>query len=117
VRSASLRRTRTWLGGLSAAAILFGAADALADGRAELEKARASFLARNFSDAEERLRSIVDPRSGIRERSLISQARMYLGAIYVQQGRTDEAKELFRTLVFDDSSFEPDPLSFPSERR
>ncbi len=93
----------------------FSAPAALADGRAELEKARASFLARNWKDAEERLKVLLDPKNGLKERPLISQARMYLGASLLAQGQKDEAKEVFEKLVLEDSSYEPDPLSFPSE--
>ncbi|MBX3221458.1 MAG: hypothetical protein KF795_13130 [Labilithrix sp.] len=88
---------------------------AYADPRAELEKARASFLARNWIDAEERLRVLLDPKSGLKDRSLISQARMYLGASLLAQGRKDDATEIFEKLVLDDPAFDPDPLSFPSE--
>lgn len=94
---------------------LFAAGDALADARAELEKARASFLAHNWSDAEQRLRALLDPQTGLKERALIAQARMYLGATLIAEGRRDEAQDLFGKLVLDDPSFEPDPLSFPSE--
>lgn len=95
-------------------ALLVGS-PARADARAELEKARASFLARNWADAEERLRVILDPKSGLKERSLISQARMYLGASLLLQGKKDDATDVFEKLVLDDPTFEPDPLSFPSE--
>lgn len=88
---------------------------ASADGRAELEKARASFLARNWTDAEDRLRVLLDPKTGLKERVLISQARMYLGASLLAQGKAEPAKELFEKLVLDDPSYEPDPLSFPSD--
>lgn len=86
-----------------------------ADDRAELEKARASFLARNFADAEERLRVLLDPSTGLKERPLVSQARMYLGAAQLAQGKREDAKQTFEKLVLDDPSYEPDPLSFPSE--
>jgi hypothetical protein len=91
------------------------APSAHADGRAELEKARASFLARNWTDAEGRLRVLLDPSTpnGLKERSLISQARMYLGASLLALGKTDEAKDTFEKLVLDDPTFEPDPLGFP----
>src|SRR5262249_8084311 len=66
-------------------------------------------------DAEERLLTLLDPKSGLKERSLISQARMYLGASLLAQGKKDEAKDTFEKLVLDDPTFEPDPLSFPSD--
>jgi tetratricopeptide (TPR) repeat protein len=91
------------------------AAPARADARAELEKARASFLARNWTDAEERLRVLLDPKSGLMERSLVSQARMYLGASLLSQGKKEDAKEVFEKLVLDDPTFDPDPLSFPGD--
>jgi hypothetical protein len=96
-------------------ALLASRGVARADGRAELEKARASFLARNWSDAEERLRTLLDPKTGLKERPLISQARMYLGATLILEGKKDDAKGVFEKLVLDDPSFEPDPLSFPGE--
>lgn len=103
---------RSLVAGIFAAAFLMSA-QAWADGRAELEKARASFLARNWSDAEERLRVLLDPNTGLKERSLISQARMYLGASLLALGKTEDAKDTFEKLVLDDPTFEPDPLSFP----
>lgn len=84
-----------------------------ADSRTELEKARASFLARNWIDAEERLHVLLDPKSGLKDRTLISQARMYLGASLLALGKTEDAKDAFEKLVLDDPTFEPDPLSFP----
>jgi hypothetical protein len=103
-----------WLVAAAVAALVtLSGAPAHADGRAELEKARASFLARNWTDAEERLRVLLDPKSGLKERSLVSQARMYLGAYLLVQGKKDDAKDTFEKLVLDDPTFEPDPLSFP----
>src|SRR5687767_2473070 len=97
------------------AVALLGAGKARADGRVDLEKARASYLARNYSEAEERLRVILDPATGVRERTLLSPARMYLGAVLFAQGKKDAAKEIFEKLVLEDPTFEPDPLSFPGE--
>lgn len=94
---------------------MLAAEPAHADARADLEKARAAFLARNWIDAEERLRVLLDEKNGLKERSLISQARMYLGASLLAQGKKDDAKETFEKLVLDDPTFEPDPLSFPSD--
>ena len=91
------------------------AVPARADARADLEKARAAFLARNWVDAEERLRALLDPKNGLKERSLVSQARMYLGAALLAQGKTEEAKDTFEKLVLDDPTFDPDPLSFPGD--
>jgi tetratricopeptide (TPR) repeat protein len=96
---------------------IFAGAPAYADARAELDKARASFNARNWTDAEERFRTLLDPKNAqsLKERSLISQARMYLGASLFELGKKDEAKEVFEKLVLDDPTFDPDPLSYPGE--
>lgn len=106
---------RRGLAGLLFGVLTFGATPAFADGRAELEKARASYLARNWSEAEERARALVDPASGLKDRALVSQARMILGAALIAQGKKDAAVEVFEKLVLDDSTFEPDPLSYPSD--
>jgi hypothetical protein len=88
---------------------------ARADGRADLEKARAAYLARNYAEAEERLRVLVDPKTGLREPGLLSQARMNLGAVLLAQGKKDAGSEVFERLILEDPSYEPDPLSFPGE--
>lgn len=106
---------RRLLASLVLGALLLGATPAFADGRAELEKARASYLARNWGEAEERLRVLVDPVTGLKERALVSQARMYLGATLLAQGKREAAVEVFEKLVLEDSTFEPDPLGFPGE--
>lgn len=108
-------RLRCLVASAALALATLSAPAARADGRAELEKARASFLARNFADAEERLRVLLDPKTGLKERPLVSQARMYLGASLLAQHKTEGAKQTFEKLVLDDPSYEPDPLSFPSE--
>jgi tetratricopeptide (TPR) repeat protein len=84
-----------------------------ADPRADFEKARAAFTARNWTEAEDKFRTLLDARSGLKERSLISQSRMYLGAALLQQGKKDEAKEVFEKLAVEDPTFELDPLSYP----
>ncbi|HEY8079241.1 MAG TPA: hypothetical protein VIF62_34150 [Labilithrix sp.] len=96
-------------------AMLLCAAPARADGRSDLEKARAAYLARNYTEAEERLRALVDPKTGLREPGLLSQARMNLGATLLAQGKKDAASEVFKGLILEDPTFEPDPLAFPGE--
>jgi hypothetical protein len=97
------------------AVLMLASRPAVADGRSELEKARASFLARNWADAEQRLRVLLHPETGLKERTLVSQARMYLGASLLEQGSTAAAEDMFEKLVLDDPTYEPDPLSFPGE--
>jgi hypothetical protein len=96
-------------------ALTFGATAAFADDRAELEKARASYLSRNWAEAEMRTRVLVDPVGGLKERALLSQARMILGAALIAQGKREPAVEVFEKLVLEDSTFDPDPLSYPGD--
>ena len=97
------------------AVVVLGGRTASAQGRVDVEKARAAYLARNYSEAEERLRALVDPKTGLKELSLLSQARMYLGAVLLAQGKRDPALDVFERLILDDNVFEPDPLSFPGD--
>ena len=97
------------------AVVLLGGRTASAQGRVDVEKARAAYLARNYSEAEERLRALVDPKTGLKELSLLSQARMYLGAVLLAQGKRDPAVEVFEKMILEDPAFEPDPLSFPGD--
>ena len=93
--------------------LTFGATAAFADDRAELEKARASYLSRNWAEAELRARGILD--GGSKERAIVSQARMILGAALIAQGKKEPAVETFEKLALDDPTFDPDPLSYPSD--
>lgn len=95
--------------------VLMSGRTAFAQGRVEVEKARAAYLARNYSEAEERLRVLIDPKTGLKEISLLSQARMYLGAVVLAQGKRDAAVDGFEKMILEDPSFEPDPLSFPGD--
>ena len=95
--------------------VVFSATTASAQGRVDVEKARAAYLARNYAEAEDRLRPLVDPKTGLKELALLSQARMYLGAVLLAQGKRDPAVEVFEKMILEDPTFEPDPLSFPGD--
>ena len=97
------------------AILLFGARPSFAQGRVDVEKARAAYIARNYSDAEEKLRALVDPKTGLKDLALLSQARMYLAATFTAQAKRDAASETFEKLILEDPAFEPDPLSFPGD--
>lgn len=100
---------------LAASLALALSRDARAQGRAELEKARAAYIARNYAEAEERLRALVDPSTGTKERAVLSQARMVLGAALLAEGKREPAEEVFEKLILEDPAFEPDPLGFPGD--
>jgi TolA-binding protein len=97
------------------AVLLVGGRAAHAQGRVDVEKARAAYLARNYAEAEERLRTLVDPKTGLKELGLLSQARMYLGAVLIAQAKREAAVEVFEKMILEDPAFEPDPLSFPGD--
>jgi hypothetical protein len=87
-----------------------------ADDQSDVAKARAAYEAKNYDDAERRLRGMLDPDIGtLKDPSLRTQARMYWGATMLALKRREEASAIFEKLLLDDPSYEPDPLSFPSE--
>lgn len=110
-----MREARLVSAAFALAVLVFASAPAWAQGRADLEKARAAYLARNYTEAEERLRTLVDPTSGTKERVVLSQGRMYLGATLLAQGKREPAEDVFEKLILEDPAYEPDPLGFPAE--
>lgn len=86
---------------------------AFADARAEVEKSRASYVSKSYADAETRLRALLDDsKSGVKEAGLLSQARMLLGAALIAQNKAEAGDAVFETLVLEDQTFDPDPLSY-----
>ena len=110
-----MRGLRHLLAASALALVFLGGRAASAQARVDVEKARAAYLARNYTEAEDRLRSLVDPKTGLKDLSLLSQARMYLAAVLLAQGKHDAGSEAFEKLILEDPAFEPDPLSFPSD--
>ena len=106
---------RIWLSAVILAIGLAASRPASAQGRADLEKARAAYQAKNYPEAEQRLRALTDPKTGVKELTLLSQARIYLGAVLLAQGKRDDAVDVFEKLVLEDNVFEPDPLGFSSD--
>jgi hypothetical protein len=89
---------------------------ARADEQSDLAKARAAYEAKNYEDADRRLRAMLDPDTGtLKDAYLRTQARMYLGATLLAEKKQAEASTVFEALLLDEPSFEPDPLSFPTE--
>jgi hypothetical protein len=89
---------------------------ARADEQSDLDKVRATYLAHQYDDAEARLRAMLDPNSGtVHEPALVTQARMYLAAVFLAKGKQDQANVVIERLLVDDPQFEPDPLSFPTQ--
>jgi tetratricopeptide (TPR) repeat protein len=85
--------------------------DALADSLADLEKAHSAYIAHKYDDAETRLRALLDPTTGdLKDPDNIADARMYLGAVLVAEGKKAEADDVFEKLLLDKPDYAPDPL-------
>lgn len=96
--------------------VLGASSEARGDELAELEKARAAYLARNYVDAEARFRRLLDPeKSLVKDPAVLAQARMVWGAVLFARGKRDDAQAVFEQLLLAEPSFEPDPLTFPSD--
>jgi hypothetical protein len=87
---------------------------ARADEQVDLEKVRAAYIGKNYDEAERRLVAILDPTNGAHDPQVITQARMYLGAVMLAKGKPDQASQVFEKMILDDPTYEPDPLSFPT---
>jgi hypothetical protein len=84
---------------------------ASADSLGELEKAHSAYVAHKYADAEARLRALLDPATGdLKDPDNIADARMYLAAILVEQGKRAEAGDVFDKLLLDKPDYAADPL-------
>lgn len=83
--------------------------------QAEIDKARAAFVIKNYRDVETRLTHLLEGTNLLRDPGNIAQARMFLGAALVEQHRESEAVPIFERLLLEDPQFDPDPLTFPSK--
>jgi hypothetical protein len=88
------------------ASVAFAASEA-----AEVEKARAAYVARNYAEVEKKCSLVLEP--GRTPDSLVAaQARMLLGAAMVMQGRDTDAIPVFEALLSADGQYDPDPLMY-----
>ena len=99
-----------------AALCLTAAPRARADEVSDFEKGRAAYAAKNYDDADRRFHAMLDAETGsLHDPSLISEARMYLGAVLFAKQMTKEAGGVFEKLLLDKPEYEPDPLRFPQD--
>jgi predicted negative regulator of RcsB-dependent stress response len=86
-----------------AIALLFlGVVDARADALSDLEKAHSAYVAHKYADAEARLRDLLDAKSGaLKDADSIADARMYLGAVLLAEGKKEEAADALEQLLLD----------------
>jgi tetratricopeptide (TPR) repeat protein len=84
---------------------------ARADAVSDLEKAHNAYVAHKYEDAEARLRALLDPRAGtLKDADNIADARMYLGAALLAQGKKADAEGVFEQLLRDKPDYQPDSL-------
>jgi hypothetical protein len=85
--------------------------DALADAQADLEKAHSAYVAHKYDEAETRLRALLESKKNpLKDPDSVADARMYLGAVLVAEGKKDEAGRTFEQLLLDKPDYQPDPL-------
>jgi hypothetical protein len=85
--------------------------DAVADGLGDLEKAHSAYVAHKYDDAEARLRALLDAKtSPLKDADSLNDARMYLGAVLLAEGKKEEAGRMFDQLLRDRPDYQPDPL-------
>jgi hypothetical protein len=84
---------------------------ASADPLGDLEKAHSAYVAHKLADAEARLRALLDPTTGdLKDPDNIADARMYLAATLVEEGKRAEADDVFDKLLLDKPDYAADPL-------
>jgi hypothetical protein len=108
---------RALCAGLGLLLALLGAlSQARADELSDLEKSYAAYAARKYVDAEERLRALLNPTTGtLKDPDRVADARMYLGAVLLAEGRRADALAVFQRLLLDKEDYQPDPLRIPLE--
>lgn len=108
---------RAFSAGLGLSLVLLGGlVEARADELSDLEKAYAAYAARKYVDAEQRLRALLNPTSGtLKDPDRVADARMYLGAVLLAEGRRTDALAVFQRLLLEKEDYQPDPLRIPLE--
>jgi hypothetical protein len=86
------------------------------DEQSELDKARNAYLAHQLDEADTRFKSLLDPKNPVlHDRVLMTQGRMYWGAVRIAKKDAVGAAEQFEELLLADPTYEPDPLAFPTD--
>jgi hypothetical protein len=112
VRGALLRSNARWVALLLV--VLGGPAGLRADELGDLEKAYGAYAAHRYTDAEARLRALLDPATGkLKDEDAIADARMYLAATLLAESKTREAANVLERLLLDKPDYQADPLRIP----
>jgi hypothetical protein len=83
---------------------------ARADEAGDLEKAYGPYVAHKYGEAEARLRALLDPKTGLTDPDRRADARMYLGAVLLAEGKRPEAMAELSQLLLDKPDYQADPL-------
>jgi hypothetical protein len=112
VRDAFLRSNVRWVALLL---LLLGRPpDLRADELGDLEKAYGAYAAHKYADAETRLRALLDAATGtLKDEDAIADARMYLAATLLAEGKSREAANVLERLLLDKPDYQADPLRIP----
>lgn len=95
--------------------LVLSATAAFADERADFEKGRNAFLAKDYLEADARFAAMLDPTNGsLHSKEAITQAQMYWGAVKLSLGKKGDASALFEKVILANPQYDPDPLSFPT---
>jgi hypothetical protein len=104
---------RRWLVAAPLATLLLAGAAGLAhaDARSDLEKAHNAYMTHRYADAESRLRTLLDIRTGtLKDPDTVADARMYLGATLLAENKSDEAAATFEGLLIERPDYQADPF-------
>ncbi len=105
---------RTSISGLVFVLMAAFALPVAADELSDFESARRNYDRQSYARAAKGLESLV---GGVVPRATNSvvrlEARKYLGATYLFQGKKEEARQQFRLLLEEDPDYELDPVAFP----
>ncbi len=109
-----MRRVSAALALALAFALVSGAA--LADDRAEVDKARSAFHRKQYDEVERRLAPFADPATAsARDAAVLPDAFFLLAAAYFRLGRAEDAAALLEAMAAKRPDAEPDPLLLPPE--
>jgi hypothetical protein len=112
VRDAFLRSNVRWVALLLL--VLGRPPDLRADELGDLEKAYGAYAAHKYADAETRLRALLDAATGtLKDEDAIADARMYLAATLLAEGKSREAANVLERLLLDKPDYQADPLRIP----
>jgi hypothetical protein len=84
---------------------------AISDVQDDLEKAHSAYVAHKYSESEARLRALLDANpSRLKDPDAVADARMYLGAVLLAEGKKADAGRTLEQLLLEKPDYQPDAL-------